>query len=228
MSDIQSNNACNVDWLYEQLTRGEDRFCESLLSLAQKAMDSQAPDRFEQMWGVYLSLMNRIGQELFGEDLSWNPRSKLIAPTLNKLLVEGYDHIIHLLILGVYLLLDLTEPPGYRTKLTALKNLSLQYNKITEQYLTGGVLTTANRGVKWDYIDHSNRFFGAVYDMVCEGAKGNRERLLSAEERRALLQKQFEEKLDEIFRELDDLESDEPKPPSKKKFRIKLRKKGKK
>ena len=189
--------------LYDQLMYGPSEFCNNLNWLSDKALASTAPDRFQQMFSVYFSLMTRFGQELFEGDIYWNTDSELVEPTLNKILVEGYDQKIEQLILGVHNLFGQVKTPNYHSHISKLHNIAMQYYSTTRRYLDGGVLSTDDKMVKWDYIDIANNLFGAAYDIV--QAESRPVRKVSSEEieEKEHLQKTLEEKFDELFGELD-------------------------
>ena len=189
--------------LYDQLMYGPSEFCNNLNWLSDKALASTTPDRFQQIFRVYLSVMTSFGRELFSGDVYWNTTSELIEPTLNKILVEGYDKKIEQLILGAHNLFGQVKTPNYYSRISKLHNIAMQYYSITRRYLDGGVLNTDDRMAKWDYIDAANNLFGAAYDIV--QAESRPVRKVSSEEikERENLQKALEEKFDELFGELD-------------------------
>ena len=157
--------------LYEQLMFEVGEFCKKLDWFSEKALESDAPDRFQQMWEVYFSVMSKVRSEVFKEDVCWNTHSDLIDPVLDMLLNSNYAKIIIQLILGANNLLYAVKSDGYEYKSPKLQSIADQYYEIIQRYKNGGVLTTQNQMLKWDFIDHSNRLFGAavsiVYDSSC-------------------------------------------------------------
>jgi hypothetical protein len=224
MTQKPNSNTRDAEWLYEQLTRNEDDFCDSLLSLT---MRMEANHSVERTWGIYLSLMDRVGQELFGGEPCLSPVSETVDSNRDAPLNWGYASTIHKLIMGAYLLFDLIRPPKFRAKLTALKKLSAQNHAVTLRYLTGELPFVTEQDPPWSFIDHSHRRFSEVYGMVREMEEECRDALLSAEERSALMKKQFEDKLERIFEELFSSTSDEPKSRTRKIYRIVSRSKRK-
>lgn len=218
----------DAEWLYKQLTQDEDDFCDSLLSLAKGAMVNPSQTPPERMWGIYLSLMDRIGQELFGVDLCLPLVSETVGSAEDTRPIRDYASTVQKLLMGAYLLFDQIRPPKFRARLTTLKNLSRQHHAVILRYLNGELPFAAEQEAPWGYINHSHLCFSEVYDMVREAVEDSREALLSAEERSALLKKQFENELDRIFEELFSSEPDKPKPKSKKIYRIVSHRKGKK
>lgn len=186
--------------LYDQLMYGPGEFCNNLNWLSDKALLSDAPDGFRQMFMVYLSGMTRFGRELFSGDIYWNTDSEMVEPTLKKILVEGYDKKIEQLILGAHNLFGKVKTPNYYSHISKLHDIAMQYYSITRRYLDGGVLTTDDKMLKWEYIDAANNLFGAAYDIV--QAESRPIRSVSPKEQEKL-QKALEEKFDELFGELD-------------------------
>ena len=189
--------------LYNQLMYGPGEFCKKLNWLSDKALASTAPDRFQQMFRMYLSVMTRFGGELFGGDVYWNTDSELIEPTLNKILVEGYDKKIEQLMLGAHNLLGQVKTPNYYSHMSKLHNIAMQYYSTTRRYLDGGVLSTDDRMIKWDYIDAANNLFGAAYDIVQAESRPIRSVSPKEKEEQEKFQKALEEKFNELFGELD-------------------------
>ena len=187
--------------LYEQLMFSEGEFCMNLDWLSKKAMESDQPDRFQQMWKVYLSLMTKVGAEMFGSDVYWNTDSDQIEPVLDMLLNQGYSNKIIQLILGANNLLNQVKSDGYSYKTSKLREIVNQYYATVRRYEDGGVLTIEDRMVKWDFIDHSNRFFGAAYDIVEDSSRPPKsaEQLKAEQEYQEEMQRALEDKFDELF-----------------------------
>ena len=189
--------------LYDQLMYGPGEFCNNLNWLSDKALASTAPDRFQQMFSVYFSAMTRFGRELFEGDIYWNTDSELVEPILNKILVDGYDKKIEQLILGAHNLFGQVKTPNYYSHISKLHNIAMQYYSITRRYLDGGVLTTDDKMLKWDYIDAANNCYGGAYDIVQAASRPIRKVSPEEIEEKENLQKALEEKIDELFGDLD-------------------------
>ena len=187
--------------LYEQLMFGAGEFCTNLEWLSEKALESDAADRFQQMWKVYLALMTKVGAEMFGSDVYWNTDSDQIEPVLDMLLNQGYSNKIIQLILGANNLLIQVKSDGYSYKTSKLREIVNQYYGIVRRYEDGGVLTIEDRMVKWDFIDHSNRLFGAAYDIVQDSSRPPKsaEQLKAEQEYKEEMQRALEDKFDELF-----------------------------
>lgn len=187
--------------LYEQLMFGAGEFCANLEWLSKKALASDAADRFQQMWKVYLALMTKVGAEMFGSDVYWNTDSDQIEPVLDMLLNQGYSNKIIQLILGANNLLNQVKSDGYSYKTSKLREIVNQYYATVRRYKDGGVLTIEDRMVKWDFIDHSNRFFGAAYDIVEDSSRPPKsaEQLKAEQEYQEEMQRALEDKFDELF-----------------------------
>lgn len=162
----ESEKKLDGEKLYEQLMRGEGEFCKNIAWLADKALANASASSVQQMWDVYLNLMNAIGSELFDGDLYWNSHSKLIVPVLNKLLNEGYEKRIMQLILGAYNLLAQVHAPDHTSEMYDLMELARRYYATTQRYINGGVLTSANQAIKWDYIECSDQILRAAIGIV--------------------------------------------------------------
>ena len=187
--------------LYEQLMFGAGEFCTNLKWLSEKALESDAADRFQQMWKVYLALMTKVGAEMFGSDVYWNTDSDQIEPVLDMLLNQGYSNKIIQLIMGANNLLIQVKSDGYSYKTSKLREIVNQYYGIVRRYEDGGVLTIEDRMVKWDFIDHSNRLFGAAYDIVQDSSRPpkSEEQLKAEQEYKEEMQRALEDKFDELF-----------------------------
>ena len=157
--------------LYDELFAPYPEFCQGVSWLGEEALASDAPDRFQQMWKIYLALMTKVGAEMFGSDVYWNTDSDQIEPVLDMLLNQGYSNKIIQLILGANNLLIQVKSDGYSYKTSKLREIVNQYYGIVRRYEDGGVLTIEDRMVKWDFIDHSNRLFGAAYDLVQDSSR---------------------------------------------------------
>ena len=63
--------------LYDELFTPHHEFCMGLNWLSEEALASDASNRFEQMWKIYLALMTKVGAEMFGSDVycarHWDP-----------------------------------------------------------------------------------------------------------------------------------------------------------
>jgi hypothetical protein len=187
--------------LYEQLMFGAGEFCTNLEWLSKKALASDAADRFQQMWKVYLALMTKVGAEMFGSDVYWNTDSDQIEPVLDMLLNQGYSNKIIQLILGANNLLNQVKSDGYSYKTSKLREIVNQYYATVQRYEDGGMLTIEDRMVKWDFIDHSNRFFGAAYDIVEDSSRPPKsaEQLKAEQEYQEEMPRALEDKFDELF-----------------------------
>lgn len=185
--------------LYEQLMTDVEKFCMDLNWLSEKALASDAPDRFKQMWDVYYEVMTRVGRELFGNNVYWKTKPELIEEPLTKILSDGYERKILELILGAKNLLVLTQPER-SSHINRLHEISMQYYGVTRQYFHTDVLN-ADMAVKWDYIETVNHFFDAAYDIVAMQCLPVRE--TPREKIRERNQRDLEEKFDEIFGDLD-------------------------
>ena len=188
-----------VEQLYDALFVPYPEFCKSLAWLVDGIAGDEATNRFEQMWGIYLAVMARVGQKLFGRDLCWNPHSEQVGPALDLLLNEGYSEIIIQLILGANNLFVQTKSEGYEYKASKLREIANQYYAIIKRYKDGGVLTTEDRMIKWNFIDHSNRLFGAAFDIVEAASKPIPIEKSNAKKH----QKTVGEVWDDLFEELD-------------------------
>ena len=157
--------------LYQQLLNpGEIEFSMNLSWLSDKALASDAPDRFAQMWRVYFAVMGTVGDELFGEDICWNPDSYLVGLDIEKLLEKGYENNLHQLILGARNLFLQLRLPHANSAALQLERLSEQLHKTTSYYCSQGVRTTQNCQFRWGYIDSANRIYGDAYNIVKEAA----------------------------------------------------------
>ncbi|MBQ8302241.1 MAG: hypothetical protein IJX97_01665 [Clostridia bacterium] len=190
--------------LYDELFTPHHEFCMGLNWLSEETLASDASDRFEQMWKVYLALMAKMGAEMFDSDVYWNTDSDQIEPVLDMLLNQGYSNKIIQLILGANNLLNQVKSDGYRYKTSRLREIVNQYYAIVRRYEDGGVMTIEDRMVKWDFIDHTNRLFGAVYDIVEDLSRPPKsaEQLKAEQEYQKEMQKVLEDKLDDLFGEL--------------------------
>ena len=65
--------------LYDELFTPHHEFCMGLNWLGEEALASDASNRFEQMWKIYLALMTKVGAEMFGSDVYWNTDSRFLA-----------------------------------------------------------------------------------------------------------------------------------------------------
>ena len=191
----------NVSRLYNELFAPYPEFCKGVAWLGEEALASDAPDRFQQMWKIYLALMTKVGAEMFGSDVYWNTDSDQIEPVLDMLLNQGYSNKIIQLILGANNLLIQVKSEGYSYKTSKLREIVNQYYAIVRRYEDGGVLTIEDRMVKWDFIDHSNRLFGAAYDIVQDFSRPPKsaEQLKAEQEHKEEMQRALEEKFDELF-----------------------------
>jgi len=187
--------------LYDMLFIPYPEFCKEVSWLGEEAISSDNPTRFENMWTIYLSVMTKIGQKLFGSDVYWNTSSDQIEPVLDMLLNQGYSDIIIQLILGANNLFYQVKSDGYEHKMSKLREIANQYYGIVRQYRDGGVLTIEDRMVKWDFIDHSNRLFGAAYDIVEASSRPPKspEQLKVEQEHQDEMQRTLEDKFDELF-----------------------------
>lgn len=184
--------------LYEQLISSPDDFCTNLTWLSSKAMASDSPDSITQMWRVYYSAMMTIGSRLFDSDVSWDCYSAEIEPVLNLLMNEGYSDIILQLILGASNLFSETGANG--DVIWRLKDIAQTYYAVVRRYQDGGVMTTEDRMVKWDFIDACNRYFGAAFDIVEAAANARLKREdPEKKKKREADSKALEEKFDELF-----------------------------
>ena len=191
----------NVSRLYNELFAPYPEFCKGVAWLGEEALASDASDRFQQMWKIYLALMTKVGAEMFGSDVYWNTDSDQIEPVLDMLLNQGYSDKIIQLILGANNLLIQVKSDGYSYKTSKLREIVNQYYGIVRRYEDGGVLTIEDRMVKWDFIDHSNRLFGAAYDIVQDSSRPPKtaEQLKAEQEHKEEMQRALEEKFDELF-----------------------------
>lgn len=187
--------------LYDELFAPHHEFCMGLNWLGEEALASDASNRFEQMWKIYLALMTKVGAEMFGSDVYWNTDSDQIEPVLDMLLNQGYSNKIIQLILGANNLLNQVKSDGYSYKMSKLREIVNQYYATVRRYEDGGVLTIEDRMVKWDFIDHSNRFFGAAYDIVEDSSRPPKsaEQLKAEQEYQEEMQRALEDKFDELF-----------------------------
>lgn len=187
--------------LYDELFTPHHEFCVGLNWLSEEALASDTSNRFEQMWKIYLALMTKVGAEMFGSDVYWNTDSDQIEPVLDMLLNQGYSDKIIQLILGANNLLIQVKSDGYRNMTSNLCEIVNQYYAIVRRYEDGGVMTIDDRMVKWDFIDHSNRLFGAAYDIVEDLSRPPKsaEELKAEQEYKEEMQKTLEDKLDELF-----------------------------
>lgn len=117
------------------------------------------------------------------------------------LLNQGYSDKIIQLILGANNLLIQVKSDGYSYKTSKLREIVNQYYGIVRRYEDGGVLTIEDRMVKWDFIDHSNRLFGAAYDIVQDSSRPPKtaEQLKAEQEQKEEMQRALEDKFDELF-----------------------------
>lgn len=183
--------------LYEQLMSSEN-FCGNLTWLSDKAKAGESFDSIVQMWRVYYSAMMKIGRLLFDSDVSWDCHSAQIEPVLNLLLNEGYSDIILQLILGASNLFVETGANG--DVILRLKEIARNYYAVVRKYQDGGVMTTEDRLVKWDFIDASNQYFGAAFDIVEAAANAGPKRVDPEKEKKLEAEsKRLEEKFDELF-----------------------------
>ena len=192
----------SVARLYDELFTPHHEFCMGLTWLGEKALASDESDRFQQMWKVYLALMTKVGAEMFGSsDVYWNTDSDQIEPVLDMLLNQGYSNKIIQLIFGANNLLNQVKSDGYSYKMSKLREIVNQYYATVRRYEDGGVLTIEDRMVKWDFIDHSNRFFGAAYDIVEDSSRPPKsaEQLKAEQEYQEEMQRALEDKFDELF-----------------------------
>ena len=138
---------------------------------------------------------------MFGSDVYWNTDSDQIEPVLDMLLNQGYSDKIIQLILGANNLLIQVKSDGYSYKTSKLREIVNQYYGIVRRYEDGGVLTIEDRMVKWDFIDHSNRLFGAAYDIVEDSSRPTKsaEQLKAEQEYQEEMQRALEDKFDELF-----------------------------
>ena len=187
--------------LYEQLMFCEGEFCTNLDWLSRKALESDQPDHFQQMWKVYLALMTKVGGEMFGSDVYWNTDSEQIEPVLDMLLNKGYSNKIIQMLLGANNLFVQVESDGYNYKTSKLREIVNQYYAIVRRYEDGGVLTIEDRMVKWNFIDHSNRLFGSAYDIVQDSSRPPKsvEQIKAEQEYKEEMQRGLEDKFDELF-----------------------------
>ena len=156
-----------ADRLYEELFYEETDFCSRLTWLEELVQSDNSPDRYANMWAIYLAFMSKIGHELFDSDVYWNTDSYQIEPVLDKLLVQGYSHKIFLIIWGARNLLVHLQLDDYLYYASRMRSIANRYSQLTEEYMEGGILFTPNRMAKWEFIDYSNHFFGLAYDIVC-------------------------------------------------------------
>lgn len=187
--------------LYDELFTPHHEFCMGLTWLGEETLASDASDRFQQMWNIYLALMTKVGAEMFGSDVYWNTDSDQIEPVLDMLLNQGYSNKIIQLILGANNLLIQVKSDGYSYKTSKLREIVNQYYGIVRRYEDGGVLTIEDRMVKWEFIDHSNRLFGATYDIVQDSSRPPKsaEQLKAEQEYQEEMQRALEDKFDELF-----------------------------
>lgn len=184
--------------LFDLLMAGIPEFCTSISWLGEKALASQDENRFQEMWSVYYSVMTKVGRILFDSDIHWNTNSEQIEPVLDLLLKEGYSEKIFQLMLGAANLFTQTKCTEYGYKSIRLREIATQYYGIIRQYERGGVLTCEDRNVKWDFIDHSNRFFGAAYDIIENACTIPEDTSMSDYERREAEREAISERVDEI------------------------------
>lgn len=197
MSDINND----AEKLYEQLLLNSPEFCKSISWLGEKALASESPTRFEEMWKTYYKVMTKVGQQLFGSDVYWNTSSDQIEPVLELLLVDGYSEKILQLMMGALNLFVQVKTDNYSYYTSKLRDITNQYYAIVRQYRDGGVLEIEDCMVKWDFIDHSNRLFGATYDIVEASSRPPKspEQLKAEQEYREETQRALEDKFDELF-----------------------------
>lgn len=164
MSDRAKQKDANR--LYDRLISGENEFNSELILLAKRARRPYDNDASRQMWSTYLTVMTRFGQLLFGSDVYWNPHSDQIEPVLDLLLREGYAARICLLVQGADDLIRLSGTSGRGHYSHRLQDIAHRYRGLIAGYMDAGVLTSDQRGIKWDFIDYSNLLFGEAYDIV--------------------------------------------------------------
>ena len=157
--------------LYCELFTPHHEFCMGLTWLGEEALKSNESDRFKQMWKIYLALMTKVGSELFGSDVYWNTNSKQVEPVLDMLLNQGYSNKIIQLILGANNLLNQVKTDDYEYKTSRLREIANLYYVTIRKYEDADVLKIEDRIVKWNFIDYSNEFFGAAYDIVQDSSK---------------------------------------------------------
>ena len=188
--------------LREQLFDTEHEFCANIDWLGVEALACDAKNDYRQMWSIYHDFMNNVGAELFGSDVCVNSHSKHIEPVLDMLLNKGYSSKIIQVILGANNLFIKVKSEGYGYKAPRLREIASEYYAVIRRYEDGGVLTTEDRRIKWDFIECSERLFGAAYDIVEESGKvpaPPRQRSQHEVE----LQKQLEDTFDDLFGGLD-------------------------
>ena len=127
-----------VSRLYNELFAPYPEFCKGVSWLGEETLASDAPDRFQQMWKIYLALMTKVGAEMFGSDVYWNTDSDQIEPVLDMLLNQGYSDKIIQLILGANNLLIQVKSDGYSYKTSKLREIVNQYYGIVRRYKDGG------------------------------------------------------------------------------------------
>ena len=115
--------------------------------------------------------MTKVGSELFGSDVYWNTNSKQVEPVLDMLLNQGYSNKIIQLILGANNLLNQVKTDDYEYKTSRLREIANLYYATIRKYEDADVLKIEDRMVKWNFIDYSNKFFGAAYDIVQDSSK---------------------------------------------------------
>ena len=203
-----------ADRLYEELFDEETDFCSRITWLAELAQCDDSPDRYANVWSIYLAFMSKIGHELFDSDVYWNPDSYQIEPVLDKLLVQGYSHKIFLIIWGARNLLLLFHQNDFLYYAGRMRDIAHRYSELTEEYMEGGILFTPNRMAKWEFIDYSNHFFGLAYDIVEALSLTEKEakELKRRQNKRKPSMKAIEKKFDELF------DFNRPKRPSIKNF----------
>lgn len=156
----------DIKRLYTQLKQEKTEFCADLHWFSEKALQSDSPDRFTQMWKIYLSVMFYYGKEVFHHDVRQNPHSVYLNSVLKNLLKkDAYKKLIQLM-LGAHNLFDQIQSPLYYAVGNHLNDTIVQYYSITRQYLDNGILESDNNHYKWSYIHDSYELFKKAYDII--------------------------------------------------------------
>ncbi len=175
--DGRKDRKTDIGRLWRSLRRDDERFSDSLLWFARKAIESDMHRKFEIMFSAYLSLMSKLDDKVFLGSTFLGIISGRTDRIHTLLVQNGYGDSIAELALGAAVLYEQTGHKNHNVRAAELREIAEWYRvrleSHREKYYGDGV----DRRDCWHFIRISNRVFTVIFDMVKDGTVGGRSRI---------------------------------------------------